>query len=69
MDEWEQGWLKHWSKAGTRGYELPKTGPAAGNVIYILDAENQVCQRTGARAFCRDMSVAAEGSKIVLIKY
>jgi len=41
----------------------------AGDVIDILDAENEVCQRAGARAFHRDMSVAAEGSEIVLIKY
>ena len=29
MDDWEQSWLKHWSKAGTRGYELPTTEEAA----------------------------------------
>src|SRR5437867_808586 len=46
-----------------------KTGLVAGDVIDILDAESQVCQRADAPAFRRNMSVAAEGSKIVLIKY
>lgn len=26
LDDWERGWLEHWSKAGSAGYELPKTG-------------------------------------------
>ena len=34
MDEWEQGWLKHWSKAGARGYELPKTGPGTEEAAF-----------------------------------
>lgn len=37
LDEWEQSWLQHWSKAGTRGYELPKTGPGAAEADFLSE--------------------------------
>jgi uncharacterized protein (TIGR00730 family) len=37
MDDWEQSWLQHWSKAGSRGYELPKTGPAAEEAAFLTE--------------------------------
>src|SRR5262252_312676 len=37
LDDWEQGWLERWSKAGTRGYELPKTGPAAEEAAFLSE--------------------------------
>jgi len=40
MDEWEQGWLKHWSKAGARGYELPKTGPGADEAAFLTEVRS-----------------------------
>src|SRR6516162_6627428 len=40
MDDWEQGWLKHWSKAGSRGYELPKTGPAAEEAAFLTEVRS-----------------------------
>jgi uncharacterized protein (TIGR00730 family) len=40
LDEWEQGWLKHWSKAGTRGYELPKSGPAAEEAAFLTEVRS-----------------------------
>src|SRR6516162_5047772 len=45
MDEWEQGWLKHWSKAGSRGYELPKSGPGAEEAAFLTEVrspENEI---------------------------
>ena len=40
LDDWEQGWLKHWSKAGSRGYELPKTGPAAEEAAFLTEVRS-----------------------------
>jgi uncharacterized protein (TIGR00730 family) len=37
MDDWEESWLQHWSKAGSRGYELPKTGPAAEEAAFLTE--------------------------------
>ena len=37
FDDWEQGWLKHWSKARTRGYELPRTGPVAEETAFLTE--------------------------------
>jgi uncharacterized protein (TIGR00730 family) len=35
QDDWERGWLEHWSKAGTAGYELPKSGPGAEDAAFL----------------------------------
>jgi len=40
LDDWEQGWLEHWSKAGSRGYELPKTGPAAEEAAFLTEVRS-----------------------------
>lgn len=37
MDDWERGWLEHWSKAGTAGYELPKTGAAGAEAAFLTE--------------------------------
>jgi uncharacterized protein (TIGR00730 family) len=37
QDDWERGWLEHWSKAGTAGYELPKTGPGAEDAAFLTE--------------------------------
>jgi hypothetical protein len=36
-DDWERGWLEHWSKAGTAGYELPKTGPVGAEAAFLTE--------------------------------
>src|ERR1041385_9104791 len=64
------GWRRPRCRAVRRQpVRAAKTGLVAGDVIDILDAENQVCQRAEPRAFQRDMSVPAEGPKTVSIKY
>jgi uncharacterized protein (TIGR00730 family) len=40
LDDWEQGWLKHWSKAGTHGYELPKNGPAGEEAAFLTEVRS-----------------------------
>src|SRR5215472_2940010 len=40
LDDWEQGWLERWSKAGTRGCELPKTGPAAEDAAFQTEVRS-----------------------------
>ena len=37
LDDWERGWVERWSKAGTRGYELPKTGPGAEDAAFLTE--------------------------------
>lgn len=37
QDDWERGWLEHWSKAGTAGYELPKSGPGAEDAAFLTE--------------------------------
>jgi len=37
LDDWERGWVERWSKAGTRGYELPKTGPGAEDAAFLSE--------------------------------
>ena len=36
-DDWERSWRNHWSKAGTRGYELPAAGPEAEEVEFLSE--------------------------------
>jgi len=40
LDEWERGWLEHWSKAGTLGYELPKNGPAGEEAAFLTEVRS-----------------------------
>jgi uncharacterized protein (TIGR00730 family) len=40
LDNWEGGWLEHWSKAGTHGYELPKTGPGAEEAAFLTEVRS-----------------------------
>jgi len=40
LDDWERGWLEHWSKAGTFGYELPTIGPAAEEAAFLTEARS-----------------------------
>jgi uncharacterized protein (TIGR00730 family) len=37
LDDWERGWLEHWSKAGTAGYELPKTGAQGAEAAFLTE--------------------------------
>jgi uncharacterized protein (TIGR00730 family) len=37
LNDWERGWLEHWSKAGTAGYELPKTGAAGEEAAFLTE--------------------------------
>jgi uncharacterized protein (TIGR00730 family) len=37
QDDWERGWLEHWNKAGTAGYELPKSGPGAEDAAFLTE--------------------------------
>src|SRR5215472_8333999 len=41
LDDWERGWVERWSKAGTRGYELPKTGPGAEAAAFLSELRTQ----------------------------
>jgi|SRR6516162_5652158 uncharacterized protein (TIGR00730 family) len=40
LDEWERSWLEHWSKAGTKGYELPKIGPAGEEAAFLTEVRS-----------------------------
>ena len=40
LDEWERSWLEHWSKAGTKGYELPKIGPAGEEASFLTEVRS-----------------------------
>jgi uncharacterized protein (TIGR00730 family) len=37
LDEWERSWFAHWAKAGTTGYELPKTGSAGAEAAFLTE--------------------------------
>src|SRR5579864_6406304 len=37
LDDWEKGWLTQWSKAGTHGYELPKSGRAGSEAAFLTE--------------------------------
>src|SRR6516164_3355953 len=37
LDKWERSWLAHWAKAGTTGYELPKTGNAGAEAAFLTE--------------------------------
>jgi uncharacterized protein (TIGR00730 family) len=38
--EWERSWQEHWSKAGTRGYELPKRGAAGEEAAFLTETRS-----------------------------
>ena len=38
LDDWELSWLAHWSKAGTAGYELPKSGEQGGEAAFLTES-------------------------------
>jgi uncharacterized protein (TIGR00730 family) len=40
MDDWERGWLEHWSKAASPGYELPKTGIAGEEAAFLTEVRS-----------------------------
>ena len=40
LDEWERGWLEHWSKTGTRGYELPKGGTLGEEAAFLTEVRS-----------------------------
>ena len=40
LDDWERGWLKHWSKAGSAGYELPKTGAMGAEAAFLTEVRS-----------------------------
>jgi len=35
LEDWERGWVRNWSKAGTRGYELPSKGPGSEEATFL----------------------------------
>jgi uncharacterized protein (TIGR00730 family) len=37
IDDWERSWLKHWSKAGTSGYEVLADGPGAEEASFLTE--------------------------------
>ena len=37
LDDWDRSWLEYWSKAGTAGYELPKTGVAGEEAAFLTE--------------------------------
>jgi uncharacterized protein (TIGR00730 family) len=40
LSDWERGWLKHWSKAGTHGYELPTSGPESEEASFLTQVRS-----------------------------
>ena len=40
MDDWERNWLEHWSKAGSTGYELPKTGDMGAEAAFLTEVRS-----------------------------
>ena len=45
LDDWERGWLEHWSKAGSAGYELPKTGVAGKEAAFLTEVRTPEKER------------------------
>ena len=45
LDDWERGWLEHWSKAGSAGYELPKTGAAGEEAAFLTEVRTPEKER------------------------
>ena len=37
VDDWERSWSAHWSKAGTIGYELPKSGNQGQEAAFLTE--------------------------------
>jgi len=37
LDDWERGWLEHWSKASTTGSELPKSGELGAEAAFLTE--------------------------------
>ena len=37
LDDWESSWLAHWCKAGTIGYELPKSGEHGEEAAFLTE--------------------------------
>lgn len=40
LDDWERSWRNHWSRAGSRGYELPETGPAGEEAAFLTEVRS-----------------------------
>jgi len=36
-DDWERGWVEHWSKFGTTGYELPTSGERGAEAAFLTE--------------------------------
>jgi len=45
LDDWERGWLEHWSKAGSAGYELPRTGTAGEEAAFLTEVRTPEKER------------------------
>jgi uncharacterized protein (TIGR00730 family) len=54
LDDWEQGWIQNWSKAGTPGYELPLSGVAAEETKFLTQT------RTPEKELARLKRIQAE---------
>lgn len=39
-DDWERGWAEHWSKAGSTGYELPKSGDTGAEATFLTEVRS-----------------------------
>jgi hypothetical protein len=39
-DDWERSWVEHWSKEGSTGYELPKTGDAGAEATFLTEVRS-----------------------------
>jgi uncharacterized protein (TIGR00730 family) len=37
LDDWERSWHAHWNKAGTIGYELPKSGGPGAEAAFLTE--------------------------------
>src|SRR5262249_15203151 len=47
LDDWEKDWLTYWTKAGTGCYELPKSGLAIKEAVFLTEV------RTPDKEFAR----------------
>jgi uncharacterized protein (TIGR00730 family) len=63
MDDWERGWLEHWSKAGTAGYELPKTGAVGAEATFLTEV------RTPEKEMARLERVQGEFARAIKALY
>jgi len=58
VDDWERGWLEHWSKCGTTGYELPTSGEMGAEAAFLTEVRTPETDYKLARAVGKELALA-----------